>query len=277
MIKIDFTDKSALITGGTKGIGLAAALEFARAGARTYLTYKWGSADQKELMAKFEREKLIPPVLIEADASLEEDTRTCLAAVKEQEARVDFFVSNVGFSARVTSLGEYRKRTLYKTLDYSTWPLIDYTRAIKEIFGSYPRSVVGVSSDGPDHFYTGYDFVAASKSLLEFFGRYLATHLEPEGSRVNVIRFGMVKTDSFMDIFGRKFFDFIKGEGLPEDIVVSPEECGRAIFAVCSGYLDALNGQVVTVDKGLPFRDNLMMRYFQSQNRIDKDPGSLGK
>jgi enoyl-[acyl-carrier-protein] reductase (NADH) len=67
-----------------------------------------------------------------------------------------------------------------------------------------------------------------------------------------------------MEIFGRQFFDFIKSEGYAEDIVVTPEECGKAIFAVCSGYLEALNGQIVTVDKGLPFRDNLMMRYFES-------------
>ncbi len=267
MIKIDFTDKTALITGGTKGIGLAAALEFARAGARTYLTYKWGSADMKELVARFENEGLPRPVLLEADASLEEDTKKLLTAIKTKEKKIDIFISNVGFSARVLSLADYKKRSLYKTLDYSTWPLIDYVKTIKEVFGSYPHSVVGVSSDGPDHFYTGYDFVAASKSLLEFFGKYLAMHLEGEGSKVNIIRFGMVKTDSFMDIFGEKFFDFIKKEGLAEDIVCTPEECGRAVFAVCSGYMDAMNGQIITVDKGLPFRDNLMMRYLESQKK----------
>jgi NAD(P)-dependent dehydrogenase (short-subunit alcohol dehydrogenase family) len=267
MITIDFSSKSALITGGTKGIGLAAAREFARAGARTYLTYKWGSADMTALVDSFKKEGLSAPVLLEADASLEEDTQKLLTEIRKKEERIDYFISNVGFSARILSLDDYKKRSLYKTLDYSTWPLIDYVKTIKAVFGAYPGSVVGVSSDGPDHFYTGYDFVAASKSLLEFFGKYLSMHLADAGAKVNIIRFGMVKTDSFMDIFGKKFFDFIKAEGLPENIVVTPEECGRAIFAVCSGYLDAMSGQILTVDRGLPFRDNLMMRYFESQKK----------
>lgn len=265
MINIDLSGKTALITGGTRGIGLAAAKELARAGVQTFLTYKWGTADQDELKKEFSDMKAPVPVLIEADVSITEDTTVVMEKIKETADKVDIFISNVGFAQRTMSLKDYKKRSLYKTLDYSTWPLIEYTNMIKEVFDTYPERVLAISSDGPDHFYKGYDYVAASKALLEFFSKYLSVHLFPEGSRVNAIRFGTVKTDSFDKIFGEEFFDFIKQNGLSEDMILSPEDCGKAIFAFCSGYLDAVNGQIINVDYGLPFMDNSMMKYIQSK------------
>ena len=210
MISIDMTDKAVLITGGTKGIGLASALEFGRAGARTYLTHKWGSADEAALQEQFTAAGAPPPVLIQADVVAEEDTAALLERIGEQERRIDIFVSNVGVARRVRSLRDYRKRSLFKTLEYSSWPMVDYTRRLHEKFGVYPKHILGISSDGPDHFYPGYDFVAASKALLELFAKYLSGHLFQEGSRVNVIRFGPVRTESFTLIFGKDFFDFLE-------------------------------------------------------------------
>jgi NAD(P)-dependent dehydrogenase (short-subunit alcohol dehydrogenase family) len=262
LITIDFSDKAVLITGGTKGIGLSTALNFAQAGAQTYLTYKWGSADNDELKAQFDAVQGPRPILIQADVSVDEDTDALLETVAETSPKgIDIFISNVGYAATMKTLDDYKKRSLFKTLEYSTWPMVEYTRRIHKKFGRYPEKVVGISSDGPDHYYRGYDYVAASKALLEFFGKYLAVHLFEQGSRVNVMRFGTVKTESFTAIFGEEFFEYLKNEGLSEDMILKPEACGKAVFALCSGFMDAMNGQVLNVDYGLPFQDNSMMRY----------------
>lgn len=261
MISVDMTGRTVLITGGTKGIGRSSALEFARAGARTYLTFRWGSADPDELQAEFAAAGAPPPVLIQADVSRDEETEALLEQIGERESRIDIFISNVGVARRVRSLKGYRKKSFFKTLEYSTWPLIDYTRRIHERFGAYPARILGISSPGPDHFYPGYDFVAASKALLELFARYLSAHLFELGSRVNVVRFGPVKTESFDLIFGKQFEEFMREYRIPAEMMMTTEECGRAVFALCSGWMDALNGQIVTVDKGLQLQDNIMMRY----------------
>jgi len=261
MVSVDLRGKTALITGGTSGIGLATARALAEAGAQVFLTYKWGSADLEELAGSFTALGALRPGFFQADASQEEDTARLMEGLASSTSKVDIFVSNVSFALRTASLEDYKKRSLFKTLEYSTWPLIDYTLRIKARFGSYPRYVLGISSDGPAHFYTGYDFVAASKALLEFFSRYLAVHLSAEGSRVNVLRFGTVDTESFRAIFGQDFFSYMKRNGVPPEAMLTPEECGKAVLAMCSGLLDAVNGQIISVDYGLPFKDNSMMRY----------------
>ncbi len=265
MIRIDLSDRVVLVTGGTRGIGLATALKFAEAGAQLYITYKWGSADEEELLSLFEEIGAKKPVVVQADVSAEEDTERLLEEVARTSDRIDIYICNVGVALRTLELGDYKKQSLFKTIEYSTWPLIDYTRRIEQRFGRYPRYIVGISSDGPNHYYKGYDFVAASKALLELFARYLSARLFSEGSRVNVIRFGTVKTDSFDLIFGDEFFDFIKSEGVPDRMILTPEDCGSAVLALCSGLLDAVNGQIISVDYGLPLKDNAMMRFINKR------------
>ncbi len=273
MLSIDMQGKNVLITGGTKGIGLAAAQYFARAGARLYLTYKWGSADMEAIKQHFSGElKAKVPIFIQADVSREEDTSAVLDEIGRHCGYLDVFISNVSFALKTDSLDDYKKRSLYKTLDYSSWPMVDYCQQVKKRFGKYPRYVLGVSSNGPDHYYPGYDFVAASKTMLEFFGRYLAVHLQKEGSSVNVVRFGTVKTESFKLIFGDEFFEFSHRNGVCEQQQLEPEDCGKVLFAMCSGLFDAMNGQLLQVDHGLPFQDNLMNRFSLLRSSRNNEP-----
>ena len=276
MITVDLRGKTALVTGGTRGIGLAVALQLARAGARLFLTYRWGTADTKGLFEAFARVTDRKPVLVEADVSVEEETVRLLETIAADAERIDIFVSNASIALIAESLDEYKKKSLFKTIEYSTWPMIDYTRKIKERFGAYPRYIIGISSDGPDHFYQGYDFVAASKGLMETFSRYLAIHLAPEGSRVNVVRFGPVETDSFNQVFGEGFFDYVRRHGIREDMLLKIEDCGKTVVALCSGLLDAVNGQILTIDNGLSFGNNIIMQYLHSKSKTSgpKNPSA---
>jgi NAD(P)-dependent dehydrogenase (short-subunit alcohol dehydrogenase family) len=271
MITVDLKGKTALVTGGTRGIGLAVALQLAKAGARLFLTYRWGTADTKALFESFALVTDQKPVLVEADVSVEEETVRLLDTIAADADKIDIFVSNASIALIAESIDEYKKKSLFKTIEYSTWPMIDYTRKIKARFGAYPRYIIGISSDGPDHFYQGYDFVAASKGLLETFSRYLAIHLAPEGSRVNVVRFGPVETDSFNQVFGEGFFDYVRQHGIREDMLLKIEDCGTTVVALCSGLLDAVNGQILTIDNGLSFGNNIIMQYLHSKSGT---PGS---
>lgn len=267
MYQIDLSEQTALITGGTMGIGKASALELAKAGATVFVTCKWGSADMESLSSEFTAAGASPPVVIEADVSVDQDTDNLLEEIIKHKNRIDIFISNVGFAPLVKDLDDYVKRSFFKTIEYSSWPIIEYTKRIFAKFGAMPGRVIGISSDGPDHYYTGYDYVSAAKALLEHFSRYLSVHLLPHGARCNVLRFGTVKTPSFDAIFGDDYFQFAKKEGISEEHMLSPEDCGKAVLSLCSGLLDAVSGQTITVDFGLPFQDNLMMRYLRMKDK----------
>jgi len=253
----DLRDKCVLVTGGTMGIGLATGLAFARQGARVTLTNKWGAADEDELRARFAREGLQAPRIITADASREEDTEALLAELRRDFDAVEVFVSNVSMALVVQSLDDYSKRSLFKSIEYSAWPFFDYTRRIRDVFGRYPRYVVGLSSGGPDHFYSNYDFVAASKAVLEVLCRYMNYRLFTEDIRINVVRAWAVRTESFRATFGKELEDFLESANMGRDIM-EPEEVAKAILALCSGLMDGVSGQVLMVDRGVTFRDDLM-------------------
>jgi NAD(P)-dependent dehydrogenase (short-subunit alcohol dehydrogenase family) len=255
---IDLSGQVVLVTGGTMGIGLATGLAYGRAGARAVLTHRWGSADEDEIRARFRDAGAPEPLIVEADASRAEDTERLLERVAEEHAGVDTLVSNVAFALRVSGIDDYDRRGLERSIDYTAWPMVAYLRALRARFGRYPRYAIGLSSDGPDGFFQNYDFVAMSKAVLETMCRYLNFRLFEEQVRVNVIRSRLVRTASFDATFGAEFHDFLEALGGFEDCYTTPEDIANAALALGSGLLDAVGGQVIMVDKGFEFFDNLM-------------------
>jgi NAD(P)-dependent dehydrogenase (short-subunit alcohol dehydrogenase family) len=255
---IDLSGKVVLVTGGTMGIGLATGLAYGRAGARSVLTYRWGTADEDEVRQRFRKAGAPDPLIVEADVSRDQETTALMDRIGEDHTGVDVLVSNVAFALRVSGIDDYDRRGLEKSIDYTAWPMVAYTRAIRARFGRYPRYVIGLSSDGPDGFFQNYDFVAMSKAVLETMCRYLNFRLFDDEVRVNVIRSRLVRTASFDATFGAEFHGFLDALGGFDDCYTTPEDIGNAALALGSGLLDAVGGQVIMVDKGFEFFDNLM-------------------
>ena len=271
--------KAVLITGGTMGIGLATALAFARQGAYCTLTCKWGTADEDAIRDQFRSEGLHEPAIVSADVAREEDTDALLAQMREKHSGVEAFISNVSVALVVNELDDYSMRSLFKGIEYSAWPLYGYTRKIREVFGRYPRYVVGLSSGGPDYFYKNYDFVAASKALMETLCRYMNYRLFDDDVRLNVVRSRLVRTESLRATFGRDFEEFAERFNMRHQFI-SCEEVANAILALCSGLMDGVSGQVLMVDRGTTFSDNLM-RIYNEQEHVKVDfavtGGTYGK
>lgn len=255
----DLNGKAVLITGGTKGIGLATGLAFGQSGANVTLTHKWGSADEDAIREQFAQLKAPVPSIVEADAGSSEDTKAVLGELKKKHDRVEVLISNVAFAQVVKSMGDYQKRSLLRSIEYSVWPMIDYLQEIKAVFGNYPRYLIGMSSQGPDKYTANYDFVASSKAVLETLCRYLAFRLSADNININIVRAALVRTESLNATMGEECVPFI--ERFDPSMFVTVQEVANTILALCSGLMDAVTGQVISVDHGAPFYDNVMRLY----------------
>jgi len=255
----DFHGKAVLITGGTKGIGLAIGKAFAGHGAHCYLTHRWGSANEDDIKKQFAELGAPEPTIVEADVSHDEATGELLDLIKKDHDRVEVFISNVCVVEVADGPDSYRRRTLLKSLEYSAWPLVAYPLEMKKRMGQYPRYIVGVSSDGPDNYFSGYEYVALSKATMETLTRYFAKRLldEEADTNINIVRSRNVPTQAVYEIFGQSYIDHM-ARWAGEEYFVQVEDVANATLALCSGLLDAMNGQVIQVDKGAAFSDTLM-------------------
>jgi NAD(P)-dependent dehydrogenase (short-subunit alcohol dehydrogenase family) len=263
----DFRGKGVLITGGTMGIGLATALAFAQQGAHCIMTCKWKTAEPEGILAKFREQNLPAPDIIEADVGHAEDTDALLQRLRQRHDHIEAFVSNVSVGEIVQDLDGYKLRSLQRSIEYSAWPMVEYPRKIKQIFGRYPRYIVGLSSGGPDHFYKNYDFIAASKAVMETLCRYMNYRLFDEDVRINVVRSRLVRTESLRATFGRDFEEFAERFNMKRQFITC-EEVANVVLALCSGLMDGVSGQVLMVDRGTTFFDNLM-RLYNERNELE--------
>lgn len=249
-----------LITGGTRGLGLATALVFAAHGAQTVLTYAFGSADEDEVTRRIVAAGGPPPMIARADATRSEDTGALVGDVQARFGKVDVLISNASVSLVVGGLEDYTERGFLKSMRGTAWPTFEYLTVIRRICGAYPRHVVVMSSDGPDRFTPGYDFVAAGKAVTETMVKYAAYRLRDEGVTINALRSRAIKTDSFDGTFGQDFYGFLR-QFVTEEWFMRPDEVGRAAFALCSGLFDGVSGQTIMVDRGSTFFDGISYIY----------------
>lgn len=262
----DLAGKAVLITGGTKGIGLATGLAFGAQGARTYLTNRWGSADEDELRAKFREAGAPEPVILEADASNDDDTAEVMNRIKADCDHLEVLISNVSFAHISKHHSDLSKKGLKRSLNYSAWPFVGYLQQAKAITGRFPRYAIGMSSRGPEYFLPGYDFIAASKAVMETFMIYMTAELSAEDVRINVVRANPVDTESLEATFGPDFVPFCK-KYYGEQFFVSPEEVARATLGLCSGLMDGVKGQILLLDNACGFADNVV-RMFTDRERL---------
>jgi NAD(P)-dependent dehydrogenase (short-subunit alcohol dehydrogenase family) len=264
----NFAEMTVLVTGGTKGIGRAAVESFVKAGAKVYGTYFWG--DNLDSLEQHFSQYSNRPVFLRSDVRDEEATRSLIETISKKTERIDVLIANAAFAPQFNA--SYKFRELLDSIEHNAWPLVTYIYSIQRHFGHVPRYVVAVTSEGHRSCHIqGYDYVAASKALLEALIKYIGAR---EEVIINCISPGLVDTEAFELVFGKKAQTFIRK--FAPHLMVEPEAIGKVSVALCSGLMDSVRGQVITVDNGKLFTDNFAKWVdLIEENFVEKDRDAM--
>lgn len=248
---MSFEGKVALVTGSSRGIGQAIAIDLARRGADIVINYVRKASGAEETVAAIE-EIGRRAHAIRADLREIEQIDAMFEETKEVFGGLDILVNNAASG--------YNRPAMEQRAKGWDWTMNINARAV--LFASVnaarlmePRGggkIVNISSLGSTRvFLTEYVVVGASKAAMEAVTRYLAVELAPMNIAVNAVSGGIVETDAL------KFFpvgqDMLQAaeQGTPAGRLVTPQDIANAVAFLCSEEAFMIRGQTVIVDGGL--------------------------
>ena len=233
----------ALITGGSRGIGLAIAQEMAASGARVMISSR--KADVLEAaVATLDGDG----AWFAANAGDPDDAAACVSATVERFGTVDILVNNAATNPYMGRTIDIDRPRLDKTISVNwagplMWTQLAWQAAMREHGGT----VLNIASIGGMSVETSIGAYNATKAALLHLTRTLAAELSP-GVRVNAIAPGLVKTDMARALWEPNEAAIAKT--LPMHRLGEPADIGRAAVFLCSESASWITGTSLVVDGG---------------------------
>ena len=240
-------DKNVLVTGGTRGIGHAISLQFARAGATVIANYVRGHKAADALLAQAQQENL-HLTLCRADLTIAKG----LESVEEAVAGLNGGLHGLVYCAATGVHKPFDELTLRHydwTFALNVRAFFDLVRRILPQFAT-GACIVAVSSQGAVRVVPAYSVVGASKGALEALARHLAVELAPRGIRVNILAPGAIATESWTSMPNAQSRLAELTRRTPISRLVTLEEVAQAAQFLCSDAARSIIGHTLVVDGG---------------------------
>lgn len=241
------SDKIALVTGGSTGIGLASAQELAAQGAKVYIIGR----RQQELDAAI---ALIGTSAkgIRADVSRLDDLDKVYAQIAEESGRLDILFANAG-GGDMLALGAITEEHFDRIFGTNVRGVLFTVQKALPLLGA-GSSIILTASTVSVKGTANFSVYSASKAAVRNFARSWALDLQGRGIRVNVVSPGPVKTPGLGGLVAEEerqgLFDALAAQ-VPLGRIGEPAEVGKAVAFLASDAASFINAIELFVDGGM--------------------------
>ena len=245
---MDFTNKTAVVTGGSRGIGLAIATKLAQGGANIAILYV---GDESEGI-KAKEELLQYGTKVEqyfCDVSDFDASQKVVEQVIEEFGGIDFLINNAGITRDklILNMDEKDFDAVIGVNLKGTFNMIKHTykHFMKKRFGRIvsTSSIVGLNGNAGQANYS------ASKAGIIGLTKSVAKELAGRGVTANAVAPGYIGTD-MTNVLSDKVKDAMKAQ-IPAKRIGTPEDVANVVAFLCSDEAAYVTGEVIRVDGGL--------------------------
>ena len=244
--------KRALITGVASQRSIASGIAEAmhREGAELAFTYQNEKLKSRvEDAAKEYGSDIVIPLDVSDDAQIDH----CFSELKKHWDHFDILVHAIAYAPREAIEGEFLNVTRESwniAHEISAYSLAGMAKAARPMMANRNGAIVTLSYLGAERALANYNVMGVAKASLEATVRYLALNLGPEGTRVNAISAGPIKTLAAAGIANfRKMLGHVE-EYAPLRRSVTIEDVGNVAAFLCSDLAGGVTGEVTYVDAG---------------------------
>jgi 3-oxoacyl-[acyl-carrier protein] reductase len=239
--------KIAIVTGASRGIGRATAVELAVNGYYVVINYNASEAAAAETLLQVQAAGAAGEIR-KFDVANAEEVKEALAGIVEEHKRIDVLVNNAGVTADglFMMMGEDE---WHRVIDTILNGFYNVTKPVlREMVRKKRGAIVSVSSISSMIPNRGQANYAAAKAGLNAASRSLSKEVARFGIRVNVVAPGPIETDMLSSMPLDK--ETIKNM-IPMARVGKPEEVARVIRFLCSDDASYITGQVISINGGM--------------------------